>query len=143
MLRVTLDTNILISGSFWTGDSFRILDEIDKKNVICILSKEILDEYEKTVKSDEIIDKIKNKFLILSKIAQKVIIDSEIMQSKIKLDIAKDDPDDNKIIECAVAGKADFIITNDNHLLRLKEFEGIKIVTPKEFLRQIKSAGGG
>ena len=44
-------------------------------------------------------------------------------------------PNDNKVLECAKDGKADYIITSDNHLLRLKEFEGIKIVSPGEFLK--------
>ena len=45
--------------------------------------------------------------------------------------IVKEDPDDNKIIECAVACGADFILTYDKHLLRLKEFRGIKIIMPE------------
>ncbi|MBU1198966.1 MAG: putative toxin-antitoxin system toxin component, PIN family [Nanoarchaeota archaeon] len=49
----------------------------------------------------------------------------------------KNDPDDNKIIECALEGKADYIITQDKHLLDLK-FDKIKILTPREFLRRIK-----
>jgi len=137
MLKVTLDTNVLISGSFWTGDSFKILDLIDQKKIICILSKEIIAEYDKIIGGDEIIEKIENKSLILSKIVQKAISNSEIIESKNKLNIVKDDPSDNKILECAKEGKADFIITNDNHLLKLKEFEGIKIITPKEFLKRL------
>jgi len=55
-----------------------------------------------------------------------------------KLVIIKDDPDDNKILECAKAGKVEIIVSNDNHLLKLKEFKRIKIITPKEFLKQIE-----
>ena len=139
MLRVTLDTNILISGSFWTGDSFRILDEIDKKRIICILSKDIIDEYERVIGCDEIIGKVENKALILSKVVQNVILDSELVQPRIRLNIVKDDPTDNRVIECAKAGRSNFLITNDAHLLTLKEFESIKIVTPKEFLRHFDS----
>jgi len=61
-----------------------------------------------------------------------------LVEPKEKFNTIKDDPSDNKIIECAKEGKSDFIITNDNHLLKLKEFEGIRIVTPKEFLKQLK-----
>jgi len=49
------------------------------------------------------------------------------------LSIIKDDLDDNKVLECAKAGKVDFIVSNDKHLLKLKNFEKIKIVSPKEF----------
>jgi len=137
MLSVTLDTNILVSGSFWTGDSFRILDLIDRKQITCVISKDIITEYDKIIISDEIIEKIKNKSLILSKVIQKVILNSEIAEPKTKLNLIKDDVADNIILECAKEGKVDFIITNDNHLLRLKEFKGIKIVTPKEFLKRL------
>ena len=47
----------------------------------------------------------------------------------------RDDPDDNKILECAVAGEVDIIVTQDNHLLKLKEFEGIAILSPHGFLK--------
>ncbi|MCJ7728066.1 MAG: putative toxin-antitoxin system toxin component, PIN family [Actinobacteria bacterium] len=52
----------------------------------------------------------------------------------IKIEIIKDDPDDNKFIECAVTNKADYIISGDNHLLNLREYGNIKILSPKEFL---------
>ena len=51
--------------------------------------------------------------------------------------MVKDDPDDNKILECAYAAKVDYIITQDNHLLKLKEFEGIKIINPGDLLKKI------
>lgn len=135
MLKITLDTNVLVSGSFWTGDSFKILDLIDRKKIICIISKEIIAEYDKTIGSNEIIEKIENKSLILSKLVQKVILNSEIVEPKDRLNIVKNDSSDNKILECAKEGKVNFIITKDNHLLKLKEFGEIKIVTPDEFIK--------
>ncbi|MFN3740797.1 MAG: putative toxin-antitoxin system toxin component, PIN family [Thermodesulfovibrionales bacterium] len=50
------------------------------------------------------------------------------------MDVVKDDPDDNKFIATALALKAGFIVTGDKHLLSLKEYKGIKIVKPNEFL---------
>ena len=54
------------------------------------------------------------------------------------IDIIKEDPDDNRILECAVAGNVDYIVTGDPDLLDLKEFRKIKIRTAKEFLEEIK-----
>ena len=79
-------------------------------------------------------EKVENHNLIISKIVQRVIANSEIIEPKEKYKIIKDDSDDNKFLDCAVAGKANFIISQDKHLLTLKEFKSIKIVTPKEFL---------
>ena len=61
---------------------------------------------------------------------------SEIIEPKIKANAVPEDPKDNMVIECALSAGADYIITGDNHLLKLKEFKGIKILTPKEFLAQ-------
>ena len=52
-----------------------------------------------------------------------------------KQDVIKDDPDDNVILECALEGQVQHIITQDKHLLKLKDFQGVKIVTPSEFLK--------
>lgn len=51
-----------------------------------------------------------------------------------EISIIEDDPDDNRILECATASDSKFIITNDNHLLRLKKFRDIIIISPKQFL---------
>jgi len=64
---------------------------------------------------------------------------SELAVPKRKVNVVKQDPDDNKFIEAALEGEADYIVTQDRHLLKLKEFEGIKIVTPEEFLRILKT----
>lgn len=138
-MRITVDTNVLISGTFWTGDSFRILDMIDKKKLSNISSREIIEEYNEAIKSDEIVEKVDNKKLKMTKIVHNVIKNSEIVEPTTKLDVIKDDTDDNRVLECAKEGKVSHVITNDNHLLKLKEFEGIKILTPEEFLRILKT----
>ena len=139
MKKLTLDTNILISGTFWTGASFKILERIDQKIDASVSSKDILLEYERIIKGEEIAEKVENKDLLMSNVSQKVIINSTIVEPKEKLHVVKDDPNDNIILECAKEGKVDYVITNDKHLLNIKEFEGIKILTPESFLMQIKN----
>ena len=130
MLRVTLDTNILVSATFWKGDSFKILEMVMQKKIDCVLSYEIIMEYMHVLESDEITEKTRN----ISNIPLSKILTSAIIVNPLKhIKIVKD-PDDNKIIECAIEGKCPYIITNDNHLLILKEYDGIKIVSAKEFL---------
>jgi putative PIN family toxin of toxin-antitoxin system len=114
------------------------LELIDKKKVGLVLSLEIIKEYDKVLNSDEIIEKIENKKLIMFKVVEHVIKSSQIVEPKQKLNIVKEDPEDNKILECAKEGKVDYIVTKDYHLLKLKEFEGIKIIKPDDFLKIIK-----
>lgn len=54
-----------------------------------------------------------------------------------RLEVIKEDADDNVILACAVKAKADYLITYDPHLLRLKEYQGIKILKPKDFLTEL------
>jgi len=50
-----------------------------------------------------------------------------------KINIVKEDPDDNKIIECAIESDSEYILTYDNHLLKIKEYKSVKILKPEEF----------
>ena len=136
-MKITADTNTLISATFWHGDSEKIITKVENKEIELVLSKEVINEYVEVLNYNEIKDKIKDKNLEMKYSVQKIISISTIIEPQEKLDIVKDDSDDNKILECAKEGHVNFIITNDSHLLNLKEFEGIKIITPKEFLNEL------
>ena len=58
---------------------------------------------------------------------------AKVIETSSRIDIIKSDPDDNKILECAIASSSDYILTYDKHLLVLKEFKGIRIVKPEDF----------
>ena len=57
-----------------------------------------------------------------------------------RINVITEDPDDNKILECAIEAKATFIVSGDRHLLDLVEFRGIKILTPTAFIKKVKDA---
>ena len=133
-MKITLDTNVLISATFWQGEAFKVISLIEQKKVVCYLSEAILQEYSKVLHSDEIIEKTEKKQLIVKPTLMKVIEMCKIVDPQRIIDAVNDDPDDNKILECAVEAQVDFIISYDRHLLNFKEFEGIRIISPKEFL---------
>ncbi len=135
-MKVTLDTNVLVSGTLWEGASSKIIDKAERKEVEIILSPAILEEYKEVMEYDEIKEKIKEQGLVVKVAFQSLGSLATIVQPKEKIEVVKEDPDDNSILECAREGKADAIVTNDKHLLKLKEFEGIKILTPEEFNKQ-------
>ncbi|MEK6937574.1 MAG: putative toxin-antitoxin system toxin component, PIN family [Nanoarchaeota archaeon] len=135
-MRITVDTNVLVSATFWNGDSNKIIEKVERKEIELVLSKDIIKEFSEVWNYKEIQDKIKNKNLEMKRTVAKVITLSIIVEPVEKICVIKDDPDDDKFIECAKAGNVDFIISNDSHLLKLKEFEGIKIVSPSEFLKE-------
>ena len=138
-MKITTDTNILVSSTFWTGDSLKIIESVEKKEIDLYLSKEIIEEFSSVLNYKDIQDKIKDKNLVMKRTVEQILTMSNIIEPKRKVEIVKEDIDDNKIIECAVEAGVDYIITKDKHLLKIKEFEGIEIITPEEFVKKIKN----
>src|SRR3989344_1361358 len=135
MRRIVMDTNVFLSGIFWKGNfSSQIIDLWRNRNVDLISSISIIDELTKNLKSF----KIKMDDDIVQEWENMVLENSLLVEPEEEINIVKEDVTDNKFVEAAVTGKADYIITQDNHLLKIKEFRGIKILTPKEFLEIVK-----
>ena len=126
---VVLDSNIYISSTFWDGGPYIIAKKAIKQDIIVFISSHIIGEVRNVLRRDfnlpmQEIDDIVDSFVYFT----------HMIEPKEKFDIIKEDPPDNRILECAVASKATFIISYNKHLLVMKDFRGIKIVTPKQFL---------
>ncbi len=130
-MNVVLDTNLLIPITLWNYSlAQKVLIRLLNINAKIFISTEILSEYCNTLMRDfELSQGEVNLFI------QKISLFLNIVEIIEKIDVVKEDPDDNKIIECAVASNSDYIITYDNHLLKLKKFKNIKIIKPEEFLK--------
>lgn len=129
--KVVLDTNILISALGWGGKPKKIFQQILDHHFQLVISNQQIIELEKVMNYPKFkfTTDQKARFLsIILEIALVVKIDGIV-------NIIKDDPDDNVILESAIIGDADFIISGDFHLLDLKEYAKVKIVTPAEFLK--------
>ena len=130
MYKVVIDTNIFIS-SFFGGVPRQIIDLWKEGKIILCLSQGIIEEYIEVLNRLGLKDKkeIKN----LTKLFAEGY--NSIYTSKTpELDIVKDDPDDNKFIECAVALDSKIIISGDKHLKDVKRYIDIDILSPREFL---------
>src|SRR3990167_2670643 len=128
-MKVVLDTNIFISGIFWKGSSNRIIANWKGGKFTLVTSLEAISEIIKILKDF----KIKLSDEMIKEWVDLIVRNSMIVDPKEKIEAVKDDPKDNIFIETAVVGNADYIISQDNHLLKLKDFGGIKIITPEEF----------
>ena len=131
-LQIVLDTNVLISGTFWTGSSYEILKLIHYGKLKLVVSLPILAEYDRVLHSSEILDKQAYQYERVLAI-QKVIQTALLVKPTEHVDLIKEDVNDNKFIEAALEG-ADYIVSRDYHLLKLKQYKNIKIVSPEEFL---------
>ena len=136
MFNLTLDTNILVSAFISKGNEYRILRLAKLEKIKLYISLEILEEFK------EVISRSKFGFSQkqINKSIKQLLSISEILITSSKLEIVKEDPDDNKILECALDGKSDFIISGDRHLLDLKEYKNIKILTSRELLEKYNKA---
>ncbi len=133
MHKIVFDTNTLVSAVGWKGTPRKVFDLCIDNKLKIVTSNELIDEFIEVIfrpKFDFILEDIKLTII------RAIISISDIVDPKMKLNIIKDDEKDNKFLECAVTGNAKFIISGDNHLLTLKEFEGIKIVNASTFLKK-------
>ena len=133
LIKIVVDTNVLVSSSFWYGSSDRIMNMVEQEKVKLFLSRHILKEFVTVLAYDEIQKKVADKKLEMKRTIDKIISLSTIIEPNEKIFVCED-VDDNIILECALEGKVNFIISQDDHLLKLREFRGIRIVAPEEFL---------
>ena len=131
---VVIDTNILIS-SLWGGKPRQIIDLWAKRKIMCAVSPDILEEYTQVLARFNPTAQDMDEFITLFLNPSCTIL----VKPKIKLNIIKQDPSDNKFIECAVAAKVNYITSGDKALLEVKNYKKIKIITAGKFLRRGKS----
>jgi len=133
MTRVVADTNIYLSALMFGGLPGMLLDLGLMHAITLVMSPPLLDELQ---------DKLRVKFGVLAQdaaaIRAKLETIGDLIDPAMVLDVVTDDPDDNRVLECAVAGRADYIVSGDRHLLNLKQHAGIAILTAREYLNRLE-----
>jgi putative PIN family toxin of toxin-antitoxin system len=128
-VRVVFDTNIYVSALAIPGSQaeqalFRILEGADT----LLISKAILDELLSVLAV-----KFSRDAESLSQVAVIVTEMAEAVKPQDRVKVFKDDPD-NRVLECAEAGHADYIVTGDKEMLRLKHYRGIRLISLRDYL---------
>lgn len=131
--KVTLDTNIIISGLGFGGKPREILDLILDNKIKAVTSPILLAELE-----DVITKKFQKLAYSIEPINKQIRKKFKIVKPKITLLVVKDEPD-NRVLEAAIEGDCKYIVTGDKELLRLGTYQSVKIVTADQFLKLIKS----
>jgi putative PIN family toxin of toxin-antitoxin system len=131
---VVADTNVIVSALFLEGNESKIVHLVEEGKIKLLASVALLDElknflmYERFgLNEKEIDDDVKYILAI-----------SEIISPKRRLRVISEDPADDRVLECTLAGKAAYIVSGDKHLLQLKKFGRAKIVRAKELLSVLK-----
>jgi putative PIN family toxin of toxin-antitoxin system len=137
-MRIVLNTNVFISGIFFTGPPYQILKAWRDGKVQLLVSPSILDEYQRI--GVELALQFRD--VDLRPFWDLLTIQAEIVLAPTLPQVIHDDPSNDKFLEAAVAGNASYIISGDKHLLKLSEFQGIQILKPKDFVqRHLKIRG--
>lgn len=140
-LRVVVDTNVLISGLFGIKDSpsSQILKAIRSQKIILVTSPVILEEVSDVINREKVVRLTKMSPGERTDFIDKLIERSDVTPGKqLAAQVGRDIKDD-KFLACAFEANANYIVTGDEDLLVQKEFKGIKIVTPREFLKPLKT----
>ena len=136
-MRAILDTNVFVSGVFFTGPPRRILEAWRDGKLQLILTQEILEEYQRVG------EVLAEQFpaVELRPMIEWVTINAEVFPSQTMPEPISDDPDDDKFIACALISRCKLIISGDRHLLKVSGYRGIRVMKPRQFVTQMLSGG--
>jgi putative PIN family toxin of toxin-antitoxin system len=129
-MKVVLDTNVFISGVFFSGPPHRILKAWRDGKIQIVLSEKILEEYVRV--AEVLSERFPN--IMLGPILELLTVEAEFTSAFNLPKSVCADPDDDKFIECAIAGSAEAIISGDKHLLKVSGYHGIEVMTPRKFV---------
>ena len=136
-MRLVLDTNVLISAIFWGGKPRIVLELATIKHTLCF-TKETIGELQEVLGYTKFEPHIRKLSFSIEEFLKSLFENAVIVSDFPQLSVIQEDPSDNKFLACALAAHASFIISGDAHLLRLKHFQKILILSPHEFLKRLK-----
>ena len=132
-IRIVLDTNVLISALLFGGIPRKILELVLVEKLQLLCSSEILKETEGVLSRP----KFKLKKAIVKSFVNEIADLSEIIEPIKRFKVVKEDPNDDMLFDCAHAGNADFIISGNDHVVKVNIFQTTKVFNPADFLKTI------
>ena len=137
-LKLVLDTNTIISAFFWNGNEAELFRKIEQGKAALFITREILAEIEDVIKRPKFDKVMKNAGLTPDQIMQKIVSLSHlVIAPKFNIKVCRDEKD-NKLLECAQSAKASYLVSGDDDLLSLKEYEKIPIIRASEMLKLLE-----
>ena len=132
---VVLDTNVIISALLSsTGAPAEILSRWENNEFEVEVSTQLLAELGRALHYPKIARYLKLSDEEIGRFLRRYVASATLIIPQENLAVITQDPDDNRVLECAVDANASFIVTGDDHLLELQEYQGIVILSPAAFL---------
>ena len=139
MLKIVLDTNVLVSALINPhGKPAQIINYVFENKTRLFTSLSIIEELERVLSYPKLMKRHGLEKEELREFVSGLLSIMPLIEEEKTVEAILDDPSDNKYLSCALNAKADFIVSGDVHLLSLGEYEGIKIVTPAQFLETME-----
>lgn len=137
MIRVVLDTNILISAILFGGKPRQILERAIRGEVMIFVSESILEELKGVLERPKFGFSPERVHFLITEIMG---IAGFVYPTR-RIRVIQEDPEDNRILECAVEAGANYIITGDSHLLKLGNYQNVEILNAVAFLKRFETKG--
>jgi uncharacterized protein len=134
MVRVVIDTNVLVSALIDDGKSRKLVVELLDKHTV-ILSRQMLAELADVLSRD----KFKVTGSQVDRFVSSLVRMSKIVPDNARFKVVLEDPDDDEVLNTAYAGRAEFIVTGDRHLLVLMKFKKTKILNVNQMLDRLST----
>ena len=141
-VRAVLDTNVLISGLVSEhGPPRHILDAWLEDCYVLVTSLYLIEELIHVLSYPRIVERIRLDDAELAAILEALLSKAEVVPGQLCLPGVTRDPKDDAVVACAKEGEADVIVSGDQDLLVLGEYEGVRVVTPRRFVEILASLG--
>ena len=137
-MRLVLDTNAAVSGLLWHGNPGKLIDAAQAGSVILYASAPLLAELHAVLGRDKFAKHLRVRGLTATQIFEGYAALAAVVLPAIIPPAIIDDPDDDAVLACAVAAKADLVVSGDPHLVKLIQYEGIPIVAPAEAVERLR-----
>ena len=133
-----LDTNVWISALLWSGLPNGILRLAESKSIVLIASPSIVEEIREVLARPKFTRRIAALETSVGELVESLLAVAEVIAEPIAEPVIAADPDDDRVLACAVAGKAHWIVSGDAHLLALGRHKRIAILAPTEALLKLR-----
>lgn len=137
-MRVVFDTNVLLSAFLWQKGLKPIYQIIRSGKVNPCFTQATWSEFLRALSYKKFEKQLLKIGVAPEEIIRLLVSRACFVSSHFQIEEIKEDPTDNSFLACALSAQASFIVSGDKHLLTLKEFQGIPILSPKEFLGRFK-----
>ena len=139
MIRIVLDTNVIISGWLCSGSPRQIINIARQRQVQSVISEMLLDEFRDVLHRPKFAVRLSNIGKTVNEILSEHLEFTEIVEPAQIAPVIDRDPDDDAVLACAIGGNVQYIVTGDDHLLALKHFREIGIIEVNQFLAILKA----